>query len=81
MYINNILYKYLNKFYIAYLNNIIIFSKTLKKYKNYLLRIVTYLIDAKLSIDILKSKFIKLEVKFLKLIIISKSIKIDLEKI
>ena len=81
MYINNILYKYLNKFYIAYLNNIIIFSETLKKHKNYLLRVVTCLADTRLSIDILKSKFIKLEVKFLRLIITSKGIKIDLEKI
>ncbi len=32
-YINNVLFKYLHQFYQIYLNDIIIYSKILKKYK------------------------------------------------
>ncbi len=37
--INNILRQYLNQFVIAYLNNIIIYSKILKEYVSYIFKI------------------------------------------
>ncbi len=38
--INNILRQYLNRFIIAYLNDIIIYSKTLKEYISYIFKIL-----------------------------------------
>ncbi len=41
--INNILQQYLNRFVIVYLNNIIIYSKILKKYISYVFKVLKYL--------------------------------------
>ena len=39
-YINDILFNYLNDFYTAYLNNIIIYSKNKLKYKEYIYKVL-----------------------------------------
>jgi hypothetical protein len=39
-YINNILFNYLNDFYTAYLDNIIIYFKNELKYKNYVYKVL-----------------------------------------
>jgi hypothetical protein len=39
-YINNILFNYLNDFYTAYLNNIIIYSKNELEYKEYIYKVL-----------------------------------------
>jgi len=39
-YINNVLFNYLDDFYIAYLNNIIIYSKNKLKYKKYIYKVL-----------------------------------------
>ena len=39
-YINNILFNYLNNFYTAYLDNIIIYFKNKLKYKEYIYKII-----------------------------------------
>jgi len=39
-YINNILFNYLNDFYTAYLDNIIIYSKNKLEYKEYIYKVL-----------------------------------------
>ena len=39
-YINNVLFNYLNNFYTAYLDNIIIYSKNKLKYKKYVCKVM-----------------------------------------
>jgi hypothetical protein len=45
---NNVLFKYLDDFYTAYLNNIIIYSKNAKEYKLYVYKVLVKLRDASL---------------------------------
>jgi len=80
-YINDVLHEYLDEFCMAYLDDVIIFSETLEEHEDHLLRVVTRLSDAGLPMDILKSEFIKSEVKFLGLIITADGIKMDPEKV
>ena len=40
---NNILFKYLDDFYIAYLDNIIIYSKNAEEYKLYIYKVLVKL--------------------------------------
>jgi hypothetical protein len=54
---NNILFEYLDAFYIVYLDNIIIYSNTKEKYKLYIRKILQKLILVGLQIDIKKYKF------------------------
>ena len=56
-YINDILFKFLNKFVQYYLNDILIYNKIRKEHIRYVKLILQKLIDANLQIDILKSCF------------------------
>jgi len=47
-YINNVLFNYLNDFYIAYLDNIIIYSKNELKYKEYICKVLQRLYNISL---------------------------------
>jgi hypothetical protein len=80
--LNNILYKYLDDFVIVYLNDILIFSKGLrkdhiKKVKKVLRKLILY--DRLLKLK--KCEFFKKEVAFLDYIIMTKGIRMDPEKI
>ncbi len=55
--INNILRQYLNRFVIAYLNDIIIYSKFLKKYVNYIFKVLKYLNIKNLHFKLKKCEF------------------------
>ncbi|OCK98478.1 uncharacterized protein K441DRAFT_544657, partial [Cenococcum geophilum 1.58] len=68
-YINNILFNYLNDFYIAYLDNIIIYSKNMLKYKEYVYKA-----------NIKRLEFSIRHIKYLEFIISIDGIKTDLEK-
>ena len=63
--INNVLQEHLNAFVIAYLDNILIFSKTLKEHKQHVHQVLQKLLDAKLLVELEKSKFHTQEVDFL----------------
>ena len=65
---------YLDNFYIAYINNILIYSKDLLEYKEYIAKVINYLLKARLQADIKKSEFIVIETKFLGYIISTTSI-------
>ncbi len=55
--INNILRQYLNRFVIAYLNDIIIYSKILKKYVSYVFKILKCLNIKNLHFKLKKYEF------------------------
>ncbi len=56
-YINNMLFDYLHQFCQIYLNDIIIYSKTLKKHKQYIWLILHRLQEIDLQMNINKCKF------------------------
>ena len=71
---NNTLRFYLDIFYTAYINNILIYSNNLAKYRKYINFILKALKGASLQLDIDKCKFYKTEVLYLRLIILIDSI-------
>ncbi|KAF2184188.1 hypothetical protein K469DRAFT_580683, partial [Zopfia rhizophila CBS 207.26] len=67
--INYILYKYLDIFVIAYLDNILVYiNRTLKKHKVYIKKLE-------------KCKFYVIKIEFLKFIILREGILVDLKKL
>jgi len=79
-YINNILFDYLDDFYTAYLDNIIIYSKNKLEYKEYVYKVLQRLHEASLQANIRKLEFSVKRTKYLKFIININKIKADLEK-
>ena len=80
-YINYILYNALNNYYTAYLNNVFIFLKTCTKYMKYINKIIQRLSNARLQININKSKFYATKIKYFSLIILTNSITMDPKKV
>ncbi len=68
-YINDVLFKYLHKFCQTYLNDIIIYSKILKKHKIHVNEVLNKLREVNLQININKCKFKIQKILFLKLLI------------
>ena len=64
-YINNVLRKYLDKFVIVYLNDILIYFKTKKKHVHHVQKVLEAMKRVDLRIKLEKSEFHKKEVKFL----------------
>jgi len=56
-YINNTFHKHLNKFYIAYLNDILIYSNNELEHEIYVKLILRKLQEADLQMNIIKCKF------------------------
>ena len=79
--INSVLGKHLNKFIIAYLNNIIIYSNNKEEYFQYVKWVLQRLIDKKILIAIKKYKFHTTKTKFCGFIIKLRKLSIDLKKI
>lgn len=80
-FIFDVLWKHLNKFWIAYLNNILIYNLNLKEYVKYIWTILAKLREAEILINVDKYEFYIIKIKYLKLIISTNSIKIDLAKV
>jgi hypothetical protein len=76
-----VLIKYLNDFYIIYINDILIYSKDPLEYELYIKKILEYLKTAGLQADIRKSEFSVIFIKFLGFIISIQGIVIDPEKV
>ncbi len=68
-YMNDVLWNFLNDFCQAYLDDILIYSKTQKKHRQHVKMILDHLRDADLQIDIRKCKFDVEETVFLEVII------------
>ena len=75
--------EHLNNYYLAYIDNILIYSSSSKKdYKEKVQTIILKLREASLYLDIKKSKFGVTKTKYLGFIIKArKGISIDLEKV
>ncbi len=80
-YINNTLYKYLNKFYTASLNDILIYFDNELEHKIHVKLILRKLQEANLQMNIIKCKFHVIQVLYLELIIIIEEIKMNSSKI
>ncbi len=79
--VNNIIRAYLNLTVIIYLDNILIYSKTLREHIPYMQDILTYLLQAGLLLKLEKYEFYKTLVEFLGFIVITKGVRISPKKI
>ena len=68
--INHVLKEYLDQFVITYLDDILVYLKTLEEYKIYVYKVLEKLEKANLLVSPEKSEFYKQEVDFLGFIII-----------
>ena len=68
-FVNNTLQPYLDVFYTAYIDNILVYSNNLTKYKKHVNLVLEALYKAGLQIDINKYEFYKMEVLYFRLII------------
>jgi Reverse transcriptase (RNA-dependent DNA polymerase) len=79
-FINNVLFNYLNDFYTAYLDNILIYSKNELNHQEHIRKVLLRLYKAGLQVNIKKSKFSVRYTKYLGFFISTKGIKVDPEK-
>ncbi len=80
-YMNDVLFKYLHQFCQIYLDDIIIYSKTLKKHKQHVWLILNRLWEADLQIDINKCKFHVQKILFLELLMSIEKLRMNSRKI
>ncbi len=80
-YMNDVLFEYLHQFCQIYLNDIIIYSKILKKHKQHVWLILNKLQEADLQIDINKCKFHVQKIIFLELLMSIEKLKMNSRKI
>ena len=80
-YINNVLRKYLNKFVIIYLDDILIYFKTKKKHIRHVQKVLETMKRVNLRIKLEKSEFHKEEIKFLDHILFSTKIRLNSKKL
>ena len=73
--------EYLDKFIIAYLDNIIIYSNNKKEYFQYVKQVLQRLVNEKMLVVIKKYEFHTTKTKFCGFIIKLKKLSIDLKKI
>jgi hypothetical protein len=79
--INEILYLYLDVFYIIYINNILVYSNNLLEHKKYIKKILYVLQDISFQLNIKKYKFEIIEITYLGLIFFIESVRINPAKI
>ncbi len=80
-YMNDVLFEYLNDFCQAYLDDIIIYSKTKKEHTRHVRLVLQKLREAGLQVDIDKSEFSVTETTFLDLLVSIDGLRMDPKKI
>ena len=80
-YMNDVLFEYLHQFCQIYLDDIIIYSKILKKHKQHVWLILHKLWEIDLQMNINKCKFHVQEIIFLELLIFIERLKMNSQKI
>jgi len=80
-YMNDVLFDYLHQFCQIYLDDIIIYSKTLKKHKRHVQLVLHRLREADLQVNINKCKFHVQKIFFLRLLLFIEELKMNLRKV
>jgi hypothetical protein len=80
-FINDALRLFLDIFCSAYLDDVLIYSSTLKKHKNHVRAIVEVLTGAELCLNLDKCKFYRQKIFYLELIVSNKELSMNSEKI
>ncbi len=80
-YMNDVLFDYLHQFCQIYLDNIIIYSKTLKKHKRHVQLVLHTLWETDLQMNINKYKFHVQKIFFLRLLLFIEELKINFRKV
>ena len=80
-FINDILHEYLNVFCIIYIDDILIYNNNKKNHIKHVNKILQRFKNANIQVDINKSKFHKIEVKYLNFIVEIDDIKMNFKKI
>jgi len=80
-YINDVLFDYLHKFCQTYLNDILIYSKILKKHRTHVKEVLDKLREVDLQINIDKCEFKIQNISFLKLLIFINDLRMNSQKI
>ncbi|TRX94028.1 hypothetical protein FHL15_005106 [Xylaria flabelliformis] len=80
-FINDVLYEGLDKYTSAYLDDVLIYSKTKKEHVHHVRKVLSALLEAGLHVDIKKCEFHTTETKYLGLIIGTDGIKMDPKKV
>ena len=81
LYINDVLREYLDAFCTAYIDDILIYSKSVKEHKIHVRKVLEALRAARLQLDIGKCEFFVTETTYLGLIISDKGIRMDPQKV
>jgi len=81
IFVNNVLRRYLNQFVIVYLNDILVYSKTKKEHVQHVKKILQTLKKVDLCIKSEKSEFHVQSVQFLRFIVTSQNLRMNLKKI
>ena len=80
-FINDILYPFLDAFCTAYLDDILIYSEILEEHQAHIKKVLEALSKVSLYLKPEKYEFHKTEVKYLRLIILADSVKMDQKKV
>ncbi len=80
-YMNDVLFDYLHQFCQIYLDDIIIYSKTLKKHKKHVRLVLHKLREINSQMNINKCKFHVQEISFLELLLFIEELKMNLRKV
>ena len=80
-FMNDVLKEFLSKFVIVYLDDILIFSKTLEDHMMHIPKVFDKLREEKLLINLKKCSFVKKELVYLGFVISAEGLKMDPEKV
>jgi hypothetical protein len=78
---NDVLFEYLDDFYIAYLDNIIIYLENEIEYTEHVRKVLQRLLKVGLYVDVKKSEFKVKRTRFLGFIIGTEGVEVDPEKV
>jgi len=80
-FINNVLRQYLDVFVVVYLDDILVYSKTIEEHVQHVRQVLTALRDSTMKVKLSKSEFHKHEVQFLGYVVSQDGLKMDQSKI